>query len=789
MLTNVFRSTRGHRMTAPRSAPPPSPSQPPGTPQPHQETLPLEVTRAEATARGEGTPRIPGYEILGEIGQGGFGRVYRARHVALGREAAIKALRPEKGQSPLPAQRFANEAQALGRLRHPHVVEVYDSGFDLDGAPYLALEYMDRGSLRERLLAGPVSLVEAVEIVRQLAEALDYVHGKQVLHRDLKPENVLRAADGVWKVADFGLARLTDADHRLTVSCQVMGTVLYASPEQLRGDVARIDARTDVYSLGALFYELLVGRTPHHGTTLHEVLAKVLNEPPKPLRAARPGTPRALAAICMKCLEKRPRDRFRSARELADELGRWQRGEPVRTGAGYWWRSAWNRHGARLRAAACGLAAAAAGYVVLCDAGFALPAGEAIRAGLDRADWSWFRPVASREEVFAEAAAMRGRVLDQFRAGHQPDGWWTVSLDPAGGAPRETWTHGEMLYGVVRSGDTRWTDEELLAALDAPFDGPDSVWVNDQFHGWAAHPHDVSAASDQLQADPALWMLASAAALRGQTTNHDPALRARLDARIEQLQTVLDAFGPVADGGWAMFPRQRGEDVSQPYTTALAVLALVELRQAKAGWHGSPERLDEMLERGCAWLADRVQPGNTAYATGWRISGRVEKFSSSQASFIYTVLLRAERDAGRPLPATIEAGLIDHLSRLRRGDDQLEFSGRYLDPRSGERLGAESLTVLWYPWAISCTTLWRDRQAERGATPDELRPLDRLLGELIVAEGPAATEATLTTGQKAWEAFRAADLLITCCEVRDPNAFAVQRDRNSNRPEPRRRTP
>lgn len=110
MLTNVFRSTRGHRMTAPRSAPPPSPSQPPGTPQPHQETLPLQVTRAEATARGEGTPRIPGYEILGEIGQGGFGRVYRARHIALGREAAIKALRPEKGQSPLTTGQEAWEA-------------------------------------------------------------------------------------------------------------------------------------------------------------------------------------------------------------------------------------------------------------------------------------------------------------------------------------------------------------------------------------------------------------------------------------------------------------------------------------------------------------------------------------------------------------------------------------------------------------------------------------------------------------------------------------------------------
>ncbi len=271
---------------------------------------------------------IPGYELLGEIGRGGMGVVYKARQDGFNRIVALKMILAGGHAGIEDLARFRAEAEAIARLHHPNVVQVYAIG-EHEGQPYFSLEYCGGGSLAEKLQGRPQPPCAAAHLVETLARAMQEAHQRQIVHRDLKPANVLLDEDGTPKITDFGLAKRLDEVGR-TQSGAIMGTPSYMAPEQANGRVWEIGPPADIYSLGAILYELLTGRPPFQAETALDIILQVVaNEPPLPSQS-HPDTPRDLEAICVKCLEKDPKRRYASAAELADDLRRFQDGEPVR---------------------------------------------------------------------------------------------------------------------------------------------------------------------------------------------------------------------------------------------------------------------------------------------------------------------------------------------------------------------------------------------------------------------------------------------------------------------------
>jgi len=259
------------------------------------------------------------YELVRELGAGGMARVYLARDQRHGREVAIKVMRPELSAS-LGAERFQREIRLLARLQHPHILGLVDSG-EADGVLYYVLPYLAGGSLRARLERdGELPLGEALQILREIAEALAHAHEEGIVHRDIKPENVLFSAGHV-QLADFGIARFVDADERsttLTAAGVVVGSPPYMAPEQVTGGKA--DSRTDLYALGALAYEMIAGVPPFSAAEGSRLMAMHLHEEPVPLSRRRSSVSVKLEALVMRCLQKRPADRLQSARDLLEGL-------------------------------------------------------------------------------------------------------------------------------------------------------------------------------------------------------------------------------------------------------------------------------------------------------------------------------------------------------------------------------------------------------------------------------------------------------------------------------------
>jgi eukaryotic-like serine/threonine-protein kinase len=271
-------------------------------------------------------PVVPGYEVAAELGRGGMGVVYKARQCSLGRWVALKMILAGAHADPAARARFRTEAEAVARLQHPNVVQAYEVG-EHDGRPFLALEYVPGGSLGYQWDGAER---EAARVVEAVARAVHQAHQRGVLHRDLKPNNVLLTDDGTPKVADFGLAKLVDQCGGPTRTESLLGTPGYMAPEQAAGDFRKIGVSADVYSLGAILYELLTGRPPFRGASQLETLEQVrIREPVPPTRLRRSISP-DLETICLRCLEKEPGNRYSSAGELAEELRRFLDGEPIR---------------------------------------------------------------------------------------------------------------------------------------------------------------------------------------------------------------------------------------------------------------------------------------------------------------------------------------------------------------------------------------------------------------------------------------------------------------------------
>lgn len=268
---------------------------------------------------------IPGYEILGELGRGGMGVVYKARQLGLKRLCALKMILAGGHAGDADLARFGTEAESIARLQHPHIVTIYEIG-QHEGKPFFSMEFCSGGSLECKLNSTPIDSREAAQLVETLAEAMQTAHTAHVIHRDLKPANVLLTADGMAKITDFGLAKKLD-DVGKTQTGAIMGTPSYMAPEQAEGK--KVGPLADVYALGAILYDCLTGRPPFRAANSLDTILQVIGQDPVPPMQLNAKVPKDLDTVTLKCLNKDPYKRYATAADLADDLRRFVAGEPI----------------------------------------------------------------------------------------------------------------------------------------------------------------------------------------------------------------------------------------------------------------------------------------------------------------------------------------------------------------------------------------------------------------------------------------------------------------------------
>ncbi len=395
-------------------------------------------------------PDLPGYEILGVLGRGGMGIVYKGRQVSLNRLVALKCLRTGSNKE---AVRSRAEAEALGRLQHPYIVQIHEV-IEHQGRVFLALEFVAGGSLSSKLTGKPQPCEAAAQILELVARAVHHAHINGIVHRDLKPANVLlacgaqeselRAANhgvrstpyGLPKIADFGLAKLLVEDSGQTEHGDVLGTANYMAPEQAAGRVDLIGPATDIYSLGVVLYELLTGRVPLQGTTTLETLTLVRNEEPVSPRRLQPQIPRDLETICLKCLEKEPAGRYASAAALADDLHSFLHHVPIRARPITFWERGWKW--AKRRPAVAALSVALTLVAVL---------------GVAAVAWQWRR---AEEKAAGELLARRAAENNQKQVERLSV---SMMLDQAAGLCES----GEVARGLLWMGQALETSQRIGA--------------------------------------------------------------------------------------------------------------------------------------------------------------------------------------------------------------------------------------------------------------------------------------------------------------------------------------
>lgn len=372
---------------------------------------PLSIPGVSATE--SDAPAVPGYDIVRELGRGGMGVVYLARHRDLRRLVALKMILGAGNADLETRQRFRREAQAVARLQHPGIVQIHDVG-EHAGRPYLALEYVDGPNLASRVAGKPLAPKTAARAIETLARAVDYAHRQGIVHRDLTPRNILLAPGSssesiplgegeseryALKITDFGLAKELDYDGNRTETGAIIGTPNYMAPEQAQARHDQIGPATDVHALGVLFYEMLTGRPPYLAETSLDILKQITESEPVPPTRLQPRIPPDAETICLKCLEKDPRRRYTSALELADDLNRFVTGQPIRARPVPWSERAlkWSRR----RPAAAALIAVSALSLLTILAGGAVY-NVRIRGERDRAETNLELAMQAVEEMLSE---------------------------------------------------------------------------------------------------------------------------------------------------------------------------------------------------------------------------------------------------------------------------------------------------------------------------------------------------------------------------------------------------
>ncbi|MBL8864083.1 MAG: serine/threonine protein kinase, partial [Planctomycetia bacterium] len=283
---------------------------------------------ALAAALTAGQQSVPGYEILGEIGRGGMGVVYRARQIAANRTVALKMILGGGHAGEAERVRFRTEIEATAQLKNPGIVQVYEVG-EHHGLPYFSMELCEGGSLARKTKGRTLPAHAAAEIVERIARAVESAHDAGIVHRDLKPGNILLDDDGNPKVGDFGLAKRLDTEHDHTNTGAIMGTPNYMAPEQASGNAKDVGPPADVYAIGVILFELLTGKPPFASESLQDLLQKVIHHDPPSLSDSGKDAPRDLETICRKCLSKDPEQRYANAGELAEDLRRFLCGESI----------------------------------------------------------------------------------------------------------------------------------------------------------------------------------------------------------------------------------------------------------------------------------------------------------------------------------------------------------------------------------------------------------------------------------------------------------------------------
>jgi TolB-like protein/Tfp pilus assembly protein PilF len=268
------------------------------------------------------------YELLEEVGRGGQGVVFRARQKSLNRTVALKVISLGQWASKAHLRRFRLEAEAAAKLEHPGIVPIHEVG-ERDGSCYFSMKFIEGGQLDEVVRRTSMSIRHAVELIAKIARTVHYAHEHGILHRDIKPGNILLDARGEPHLTDFGLARLVESESSITQTLDILGTPSYMAPEQALGNNAAVSSATDVYGLGAVLYQLLAGQPPFAGGATYETIKLLLDTEPRAPRLLNPKIDRDLSTICLKCLEKDPKRRYSSALELAEDLERWLKHEPI----------------------------------------------------------------------------------------------------------------------------------------------------------------------------------------------------------------------------------------------------------------------------------------------------------------------------------------------------------------------------------------------------------------------------------------------------------------------------
>src|SRR5213592_732989 len=259
---------------------------------------------------------------------GGQGVVYRAHQKSLNRTVALKVIGLGQWATEAHLKRFRREAEAAASLDHPRIVPIYEVG-ERDGQCYFSMQFVEGGQLDEVVSRRPMSIRQAAELIAKVARTVHYAHEHGILHRDIKPGNILLDANGEPHLTDFGLARLVESESTITQTMEVLGTPSYMAPEQAVGNNAAVSSVTDVYGIGAVFYQLLTGHPPFAGGTTYQTIKLLLDTEPRQPRLWNPKIDRDLSTICLKCLEKDPKRRYSSALALAEDLDRWLKHEPI----------------------------------------------------------------------------------------------------------------------------------------------------------------------------------------------------------------------------------------------------------------------------------------------------------------------------------------------------------------------------------------------------------------------------------------------------------------------------